>query len=210
MKSVVVPAYNEEDVIQHAVEKLSELFDEVIVVSDGVDMTGEIARNAGATVVEFLHRIGKGAAIKAGISRATGDVVGFVDADIPFTASDISLVSDIGLHGLACAWRKDWHKSFYRNVGRLSLNLLSSILHGRFPDYQAGMKFFPSKYKSIAMSTKSSSYFFDTELVASFIRHGIPVIPVKVRWENRAHGKPVFSDSLAYTAESLSLFLRRF
>jgi len=82
---VIVPAYDEEETIEAVVSVLvgHPLIDEVIVVSDGSrDRTAELARGAGACVVELPENQGKGAAMHAGISATAAEVVLFLDADL--------------------------------------------------------------------------------------------------------------------------------
>ncbi len=83
--TAVIPAYNEETTIEDVVLKVDshKLIDKVIVVSDGsVDKTASIASKAGAHVIEFKENRGKGAAMRAGIDMAQGDIILFLDADL--------------------------------------------------------------------------------------------------------------------------------
>jgi hypothetical protein len=85
--SLVIAAYDEEDVIERKVRGALALdyprdLLEVIVCSDGSgDGTVERARAAGADAVLDLPRGGKIRAQDAGVDRATGDVVAFSDAN---------------------------------------------------------------------------------------------------------------------------------
>jgi cellulose synthase/poly-beta-1,6-N-acetylglucosamine synthase-like glycosyltransferase len=85
--SLIVPAYDEEEVIaakvanalalDHPRERL-----QVIVASDGsTDATAERARAAGADLVLELPPGGKVAALNAGAEAASGDVLAFSDAN---------------------------------------------------------------------------------------------------------------------------------
>jgi cellulose synthase/poly-beta-1,6-N-acetylglucosamine synthase-like glycosyltransferase len=85
--SLIVPAYDEEDVIAEKVvnalaldyprERL-----QVVVASDGsTDATAERARAAGADLVLELPPGGKVAALNAGAEQATGEVLAFSDAN---------------------------------------------------------------------------------------------------------------------------------
>ncbi len=89
MKTVaVIPAYNEEATIDAVVEMLvtHQLIEEVIVISDGsTDNTGEVARSAGAQVIEQNENLGKGAAMQTGINTEAAkaaDIILFLDADL--------------------------------------------------------------------------------------------------------------------------------
>ena len=85
--SLIVPAYDEEDVIERkianarALDYPAELL-EVIVASDGSsDRTVELARSAGADQVLELPRGGKVAALNAAVRQATGEILAFSDAN---------------------------------------------------------------------------------------------------------------------------------
>lgn len=92
--SVVVPCYNEEDVLSSLVEALRQelpsLSDdfEVVLVDDGSrDSTLEILRQVHAEDPRFRYlalsrNFGKEAAMLAGLSQAKGDAVAIMDADL--------------------------------------------------------------------------------------------------------------------------------
>jgi glycosyltransferase involved in cell wall biosynthesis len=90
--SVIVPAYRE---ARHIRENLSRLLAEleplgiayeVIVVSDGnTDETAREAERVVSThikVIEYNRNMGKGYALRCGVSHSSGDLVTFIDADM--------------------------------------------------------------------------------------------------------------------------------
>jgi cellulose synthase/poly-beta-1,6-N-acetylglucosamine synthase-like glycosyltransferase len=85
--SLIVPAYDEEDVIADKVANALALDYprerlQVIVASDGSsDATAERARAAGADLVLELPAGGKIAALDAGAAEATGEILAFSDAN---------------------------------------------------------------------------------------------------------------------------------
>ena len=90
--SVVIPAKNEAAVIGQTVARvLSVLPDaELVVVNDGsIDDTAQVARQAGATVIDHPYSKGNGAAIKTGARAATGEVIVFLDGDGQHAPEDI-------------------------------------------------------------------------------------------------------------------------
>ena len=67
---VCIPAYNEADSIASIVENCKIYANHVIVIDDGsLDNTSDIARRAGAKVVRNGRNIGKGGALKRGLSE---------------------------------------------------------------------------------------------------------------------------------------------
>lgn len=91
MISVIIPTYNEEDVIQKCLESLSKQSEssfEVIVVDDGsTDKTWELVSNVNTKInvrkIRGKHQ-GAGAARNMGAVVAKGDILVFVDADMTF------------------------------------------------------------------------------------------------------------------------------
>src|SRR5262249_39422710 len=85
--SVLVAAYDEEDVIERKVQNARALDYpadrlQLVVASDGsADRTGELARSAGADVVLELSRGGKVASLNAAAAKAEGAILAFSDAN---------------------------------------------------------------------------------------------------------------------------------
>lgn len=84
--SAIVPAYNEEMRIKNVLKVLasSSDVDEVICVNDGsTDKTLSIAKSVrGVRILSFKKNYGKAYAIAMGVTKATGNIVIFVDADL--------------------------------------------------------------------------------------------------------------------------------
>lgn len=84
---VIIPAFNEEKAINKVIDEIpSSIVDEIIVCDNGsTDLTSEVAKNAGATVL-FEGRPGYGNACLAGINylknqKNSPDIVVFLDGD---------------------------------------------------------------------------------------------------------------------------------
>ena len=92
--SVVLPAYNEEQMLAKTCRTLKKILDlaeinyELVIVDDGstdqtwkiIEETAEKDRNV--TGVHFSRNFGKEAAIYAGLKNASGDLVAIMDADL--------------------------------------------------------------------------------------------------------------------------------
>jgi glycosyltransferase involved in cell wall biosynthesis len=91
--SVVIPAYNEEHGIveiasrvlsvEPALKKVGVERLELLVVDDGSrDRTADVAQSIpGVSLIRHPKNKGYGAALKTGFSRASGELIGFLDAD---------------------------------------------------------------------------------------------------------------------------------
>jgi len=83
---VIIPALNEEKAISKVIKDIPTVVDEVIVINNGsTDLTSEVAREAGATVLEE-SRAGYGYACLKGIAylkdkKKDGDIIVFLDGD---------------------------------------------------------------------------------------------------------------------------------
>jgi len=99
--SVIVPVHNGRDYLPRTLPVLSALAaslkGELIVVNDGsTDGSAEIAGSSGATVLETGSRRGAARARNLGVSRARGDIIVFVDADVvPFPGAVESLLAHL-------------------------------------------------------------------------------------------------------------------
>lgn len=104
--SIVVPCYNEEKNIKNfyeemtkTLEKVKEKYNyEIIFVNDGSNDATEInvkkirETDESVILISFSRNFGKEAAIYAGLSNATGDLIALIDADLqhpPITILDM-------------------------------------------------------------------------------------------------------------------------
>jgi len=93
--SIVIPAFNEEKVIDGTLsaikEALREMKDyEIIVIDDGsADNTGTIAEQAGAKVIRNERTFGYGKALITGLKQAKGRIIVTFDADQCYDPMDI-------------------------------------------------------------------------------------------------------------------------
>jgi glycosyltransferase involved in cell wall biosynthesis len=87
--SVVIPCYNEERGVREVIDRMPSVVDEVVVVDNNcTDRTAEVARSLGAKVVAE-RTPGYGAAYKAGLAAASGDVIVTLDGDGTYPPEEI-------------------------------------------------------------------------------------------------------------------------
>jgi glycosyltransferase involved in cell wall biosynthesis len=144
--SVVIPAYNEADVIAEVVSGLrhSAAWHEILVVDDGSqDGTSAAATAAGARVIRHPYNKGNGASVKTGIRAATGEYVLIIDADGQHQPTDaVRLVARLGEYDLVVGARAHTTQATWaRRLGNSGLNGLASYLTGRpIPDLTSGFR----------------------------------------------------------------------
>ena len=93
--SVVIPVYNEEQVINECIkritqvlEKLDEYENEIIIIDDGsrdntLSLLEEMAENNSETkILSFSRNFGHQAVVTAGLKHVTGDAILIIDADL--------------------------------------------------------------------------------------------------------------------------------
>ena len=96
MISVVIPAYNEREVVGQTIGEVQALAArlplvcEIVVVDDGsTDGTAGIVEALGVKLVRHPHNLGYGRALKDGIEAASHDTIIIIDADGTYPVADI-------------------------------------------------------------------------------------------------------------------------
>lgn len=131
--SVVIPAYNEENTIQeviNSIKKNCSIHEIIVVDNDSEDLTNKIAKSCNVNVYKCKKR-GKGYAMEKGLSKVTGDIVVFLDADLKRCNGNIvNLLSDAIISKNA-----DFVKaSFDRKGGRVTELLAKPLIKILYED----------------------------------------------------------------------------
>ena len=158
--SIVIPAYNEEHGIAEianrvlAVEPALKVAGierlELLVVDDGSkDRTAEVAATiSGVSLIRHPKNRGYGAALKTGFSQASGELIGFLDADGTYPPEYFPQLCKVALNGadLVIGSRMagaDSKMPLTRRVGNFFFaNLLSVLGRQKVTDSASGMRVF--------------------------------------------------------------------
>jgi glycosyltransferase involved in cell wall biosynthesis len=158
--SVVIPAYNEENGIAEIVERVLKIKPalaavgvenlELIVVNDASkDRTAEVAGSIpGVRLINHPANKGYGGALKTGFSNATGELVGFLDADGTYPPEYFPQLCEVAMKDaeLVIGSRLAGEKSqmpAIRRVGNIFFaGLLTLISRQKVTDSASGMRVF--------------------------------------------------------------------
>lgn len=140
---IAIPAYNEADSIGDVVKVANTVADIVVVVDDGShDDTAQVARDAGAYVIEHDENLGYGAALKTafeeGARRNVGHLV-TLDADGQHDPREVAQIIDHQrktgaalVVGNRFADEVETDMPLYRRVGLGTINALTNVSLGSF------------------------------------------------------------------------------
>ena len=208
--SVVIPAYNEAEGIQAALEQVAAYFrsraiaGEIVVVDDG--STDGTARLAGQASVPVSLRVlvneqnrGKGYSVRRGILSARGRYVGFADADMATPIDQLDKVRQalesgtdvvIGSRALPDSQIAKHQPWWRERAGKLFGSFVRTVLLPGIPDSQCGFKFFTATAaEAIFTRQRLAGWAFDVELLYIARRLGYNIVQVPVRWIDEPHSR---------------------
>lgn len=198
----VVPAYNEERNIARVVQELKE-YDaglDIVVVSDGsVDRTGDVARKAGAKVLQLPFNLGIGGAVQTGFRyawengyelavRCDGDGQ-HIPAELPkVIAPVVTGDADIAI-GSRFVVNGGYQSSATRRIGiRLLALVVSVIARQRVTDATSGFQALNRRALELFAADYPHDY-PEVEGMVMTIRHHLRLVEVPVEMREREHGR---------------------
>jgi len=211
--SVVIPMYNEEEIIESTIKTLDGALSagfeqgeyEMIFVSDGsVDNTlgkaeslrGEIGS---LRVIGYTPNRGKGCAVRTGMLEANGDFVLFTDCDLAYGAEIIKTFYDefagsdcdivIGSRALK-GGGYDGYTFLRKIMSKTYLWVISVFADFKLSDSQCGIKGFSNEAaKRIFGECESERFEFDLEALMIAQRLGCKITEIPVRIINHRESK---------------------
>ena len=180
--SVVMPAFNEDAVIQDILKRVIQLqiADEILVVDDGSsDHTADkAAAIEGVTVVRHPYNMGNGAAVKSGIRAASGDIVVLMDADGQHPPEEIpNLLQHLDPYDMVVGERGTGSEAAVsRSIANSVFNLYSSYIVGyQVPDLTSGFRALRASVAKNFVYLLPNKFSYPTTLTIAFFRAGYAV-----------------------------------
>jgi len=201
--TVIIPAYNEKNTIQEIVRRVKamKMVDEIIIVDDGsTDGTRALIATMdgreNVTVILHEKNQGKGAAVRSGISAATGDVLMIQDADLEYDPREYPNLMKPIEEGLAdvvygSRFLGAPHRAilFWNMVANKLLTLMTNILYNNIlTDMETGYKVF--KREVVAdMKIHAKRFDFEPEFTAKILKKNVRVFEVPITFNPRDYSE---------------------
>ena len=207
--SIVMPVYNEEKTIAQILEKVCAVRlpweKEIIVVNDGsIDKSEEKIQPFRKKIVYIKQdNQGKGAAVRTGIEKATGDYIVIQDADLEYDPQDInrlisradgnfeSVIYGSRLTEPPVLFGPDRTPILLHYFGNKVLSLVTSLLYGTWlTDMETCYKLFPKKAME-KIHIRARGFEFEPEITAKLLKNGYKIteIPITTRPRDFSEGK---------------------
>jgi glycosyltransferase involved in cell wall biosynthesis len=183
--SLVLPAHNEEENVEHvvnqAVRTLPEFVSsfEIIVVNDGSDdQTADLVVRLAESdtrirLVSHTENLGYGAALRSGFEASMGDWVMVMDSDRQFDIGDLVYLAPLtNEFDLVAGYRIQRNDPFYRTLFGKTFRLAMRVLFGiQLRDIDCAFKLIRGEMLR-SLNLTSSGAMISTELMARWARIG--------------------------------------
>lgn len=197
--SIIIPAYNEIDTIPEVLRRVrAEEFDKQIIVVDdcSTDGTREFLREQpDVELVENTCNAGKGASIRTGLDRASGDIVIIQDADLEYDPHDYAKLIEPIIEGRAdivygtrfAGARPDMRFANY--LGNKVFAWLATILYAvKVTDEATCYKVFRTEVIK-SLDLRCRRFEFCPEVTARLLKRGYRYAEVPISYEARTYGQ---------------------
>jgi len=206
--SFLVPAYNEAATVEALLDAVwaLELDKQIVVVDDGsTDGTGDIVERwrdgrAGVLLLRQAN-LGKGAAVRAAIPHADGDISVIQDADLEYDPADVPAliepiergVADVVFGSRLSGGRPQRAYLFWHLVGNRFLSLLTNVLYNTtLSDMETGYKAFRTEVLR-SLDLRQNDFAIEPEITAKVCKRKLRVYELPIAYYGRtyAEGKKI-------------------
>jgi glycosyltransferase involved in cell wall biosynthesis len=201
--TVLIPAYNEKNTIQEITKRVQamKLADEIIIVDDGStdgtrSLLAEMDGKGNVHVILHEKNQGKGAAVRTGISAATGDVLIIQDADLEYDPREYPNLLKPILEGVAdvvygSRFLGAPHRAilFWNMVANHILTFMTNILYNTIlTDMETGYKVF--KREVVAeIKIHAKRFDFEPEFTAKILKKKVRIYEVPITFNPRDYNE---------------------
>jgi glycosyltransferase involved in cell wall biosynthesis len=226
--TVVFPAYNEVDALEHAVDKVAQALNEftssyeIIIAEDGsTDGTDKLAEALAEEhpFVKHIHgekRLGRGVALKNAFMQSSGEVLVYMDLDLATDLKHLkALVDGVDSEGYDFATgsrmldKSKVKRSRTRHLASKTYNfMVRAVLGSNLQDHQCGFKAFRREsLVQLLDQVGAEHWFWDTEILVRAQRRGFRIKEIPVSWKGGRETKVRLSiDSLNMGWQIFSLW----
>lgn len=205
--SVVIPVYNEREYILEIINRVKDvgLAEEIVIVDDcSTDGTGEVLAAVNDPLLRvYFHECnrGKGAALRTGFSKVSGDIVIVQDADLEYDPQEYPRLIKPILDGNADVVYGsrfaggDAHRVvyFWHMLGNKFLTLLSNMFTNlNLTDMETCYKVMRREFLQ-RITLEEDRFGFEPEITAKLARLGARIYEVGISYHGRSYheGKKV-------------------
>ncbi len=198
--SVIIHVYNERKTLEELVKTVLavERADEIIIVDDGsTDGTRDLLPQIEAlddVIQVHLHEknIGKGAAVRTGFGKASGDIYLIQDADLEYDPRDYDILIKPIVEGKAVVvygsrFRGGPTKTmfFWHMVGNKLLTFVTNIIYNTIlTDMETCYKVFRADVVK-DMTLRSKGFEFEPEVTSKVLKRGHRIYEVPISYNGR-------------------------
>jgi glycosyltransferase involved in cell wall biosynthesis len=199
MLSIIVPTYNESEIIEQTINDLQKIKNIEIIISDGGSTDDTIQKvnklkqkYKNIKIIENKIRGRKGGDIEKGIEKSSRNFCIFVDADLSCGISSIKkILKELEKYDVVISYRSFKGRNFLRKFLSKGYILLVKILfRTKIKDPQCGLKGFKrNEIIPILKEIKNKDLFWDTEFIIKTDRKGLKIKEISVPWIEKRKSK---------------------